>query len=59
MAMPFLYFERELVMRKLEEKSKMSLFEKLIVVSVISMMFVGFYIQSHNMINHHQVEASK
>lgn len=59
MAMPFLYFERELVMRKLEEKSKMSLFEKLIVVSVISMMFVGFYIQSHNMINHHQVEVSK
>ncbi len=59
MAMPFLYFERELVMRKLEEKAKMSLFEKLIIVSVISMVFIGFYIQSENMINHHQVEVSK
>lgn len=46
-------------MRKLEEKSKMSLFEKLIVVSVISMMFVGFYLQSQDIRSHGKTEVIK
>jgi hypothetical protein len=45
-------------MRKLEKKDNMSLFEKLIIGIVISMVFIGFYIQSQNMLNH-QIEVSK